>query len=261
MKNLIYFSLALATLLVSIGCPKPAIPPVKFTLDRPFPLKLGQTGESSTVKEFNIKFDKVSADSRCALGLVCVTAGQVDVVLTISIADESKTVTLPFIQPNGTGNVIDFKGHTVRILGVAPFKVKDVELKPEEYMITLSVIETPPPAPLAKIGQGFSLGVGESIELEEDPRFRIRFDTVSGDSRCPQGVQCIWAGRVDAGFTLMQGDSSFQVTLATGDFSQGGKSEAKFGPHTLQIKAIAPPKTQGVQIQQRGYKAMMVLSK
>jgi len=261
MKNLLFFSMSLGILFFCFGCPNPTIAPIKFNLERPFALKLGQTGEAVSVKEFSIKFDKVSADSRCALGLTCVTAGQVDVVLTISIAGETKTVTLPFMQPNGTSNVIDFKGQTVRILGVTPFKVKDKELKPEEYMVTLSVIETPAPAPKAKVGEGFALGVGQSIVLEEDPMFRIRFDKVSGDSRCPEGVKCIWAGRVDAGFTLMQGDSSFRVTIAIGDFSQGGKSEAKFGPYSLKIKAIAPPKQQGAPIPQTAYKAMMELSK
>ncbi len=261
MKNLIVSLLAFSALLASLGCPKPVPSPVKFSLINPFSLQAGQTGESADVPGFAIKFDKVAADSRCPQGVECITAGKADVVLTLTKSGESQTVTLPFTLTNGTSNVTDFKGHTVRVMGVAPIKYKDKEIKPEEYNIVLTVIETPPPAPKAKVGEDFTIVVGESIVLEDDLMFRIRFDSVVGDSRCPEGVQCIWAGRADAVFSLTQGEQTQRVTLATGDFSQGGKGESQFGPYILKLKAIAPPKKQGPPIPQKDYKATLVLTK
>jgi len=261
MKNLLFAAFTFAAFFISLGCPKPVPLPVKFSLDRPFPLKVGQTGESEEIQGFTIKFDKVSADSRCPMGVECITAGKADVVLILTKAGEAQTLTLPFTITNGTSNVTDFKGHTVRIMGVAPMKYKDKEIKPDEYVITLSVIETPPPVPVAKPGEDFTLGVGERIGLEGEPANFIRFDSVVGDSRCPEGVQCIWAGRADCVFSLTNGDQTQQVTLATGDMGKGGSGEAKFGAYTLKIKAIAPPKKQGPPIPQKDYKATLVLVK
>ncbi|MBC7774405.1 MAG: hypothetical protein H7246_03120 [Phycisphaerae bacterium] len=260
MKNLLFSALALMACLFSLGCPKPAPVPVKFSVDRPFALQVGQTGECADVLGFNIKFEKVAADSRCPLGVECITAGKADVVLTLTKAGVSQTVTLPFTLPNGTSNVTDFKGHTVRVMGVSPMNVKDKEIKPEEYNILMSAMVTPPPLPQVKIGEDFSIGVGESIATSDDLSGIIRFDSVVGDSRCPEGVKCIWAGRADCVFSLTNGGQTQKVTLATGDLGQGGKGEVQFGTHTLKIKAIAPPKKQGSPIPQNEYKATLVLT-
>ncbi|MDO8366696.1 MAG: hypothetical protein Q7T20_07870 [Saprospiraceae bacterium] len=259
MKNLLFSSLAFSLLLISLGCPKPALPAVQFSFDQPFSLQVGQTGDSSDIQGFTIKFEKVAADSRCPQGVECITAGKADVVLTLTKAGESQTVTLPFTMTYGTSNVTDFKGHTLRVLGVSPIKIKDKEIKPEEYNIMLSVAVTPPATPKAKLDEPFTLKVGETIVLEENPERSIRFDSVSGDSRCAEGVQCIWAGRADCVFTLTNGSLTEQVTLATGDMSQGGKGESQLGTYTLKLKDVAPPKKQGPPIPQKDYKATLVL--
>lgn len=253
--------LALSALIVSFGCPKPAPAPVKFDLNKPFSLQAGQTGETAEIQGFTIKFDQISSDSRCPRNVQCITAGKADVVLTLSKAGESQTVTLPFTLPNGTSNVTDFKGHTVRVIGVLPFKLKDKEIKPEEYTITLLVSETPPPAPKIKLGEGFILGVGESVVLEDNPMFQVRFDTVTSDSRCPDGTQCIWAGRVDAGFTMTDGTQTHQASLCTGDLSKGGKAETQFGVYTLTFKSVSPIKKITPPILHKDYKAVLSLTK
>jgi hypothetical protein len=259
MKNLHLSILAFSILFSCLGCTDPAPAPVKFELGRLFPLLVGQTGESSQIQGFTIRFDKIAEDSRCPKGVECITAGKADVVLTLTKAGESKTITLPFILPNGTENVTEFKGYTIRIMGVAPIKFKDKEIKPGEYSVVLNVIETPPPMPQAKPGEAFVLGVGESIATSDDPSGIIRFDSVVGDSRCAEGVQCIWAGRADCVFSLTRGGTTQQVTLSTGDMSQGGAGEAKFDAYTLKINAINPPKKQGPAIPQKDYKATLVL--
>ena len=143
MKNQLFSIFALLALLSSFGCTNPAPPPAKFKLDRPFPLMVGQTAASAEVQGLKIKFEKVAADSRCPKDVQCISAGAADVVLTLSKTGESETLTLPFTQTNGTSNVTDFKGHTVRVVGITPYKLKDKVIKPDEYSITLTVIQTP----------------------------------------------------------------------------------------------------------------------
>lgn len=142
MKEIITLTGVLFAFLVLTGCPKPAPPPVKFSLKEAFGLKPGQTGECADVLGFTIKFEKIAADSRCPKGVECITAGKADVVLVLTKPSGSQTITLPFTLPNGTSNVTDFNGHTVRVVGVSPFKFKDKEIMPEDYVVTLLVLET-----------------------------------------------------------------------------------------------------------------------
>lgn len=258
MKKLLTPFLLFLGIIAGSGCQKPAPPTVKFSLNRPFPLLVGQTAECADVLGFTIRFDKIASDSRCPQGVECITAGKADVVLTIGKTGESQTFTLPFTLPNGTSNVTDYKGHTVRVMGVAPIKYKDKEIKPEDYSIVLTVMETPP---MAKLGEAFALAVGERILVEEDKNYSIRFDSVVGDSRCPEAMQCIWAGRADCVYTLGIGDSTQHVTLITGDMSKGGKGETMFGPYTLKLTSIAPNRKNGVVIPQEKYITSLILTK
>ena len=143
MKSLLFSTLLCSAIMASFGCSSPAAPAAKFRLERPFPLMVGQTGASVEEEGFAIKFEKVAADSRCPKDVECITAGKADVVLTLSKAGVSETTTLPFTHTNGTSNVIDFNGHTVRVVGITPYKLKDKEIKPDGYTITLTVIKAP----------------------------------------------------------------------------------------------------------------------
>jgi len=45
----------------------------------------------------------------------------------------------------------------------------------------------------ASLGQEFNLYLGQTVTITGE-NLEIRFAEVISDSRCPQGVQCIWAG-------------------------------------------------------------------
>lgn len=142
MKNLFFALPALLAYFFIQSCANPAPAPLSFDLDRPFALKQGQTGTCSEVEGFSIRFDKVTADSRCPMGEKCITAGKADLELTLNKAGESAVVKLAFTLPNGTANVTEFKGHTIRVVGVTPFKMKDKEILPGDYSLAVQVTET-----------------------------------------------------------------------------------------------------------------------
>ena len=113
-----------------------------------------------------------------------------------------------------------------------------------------------------------NFGLNESFTLDQaasaclkDGDLSIRFDSVPSDSRCPVGVQCIWAGRADVALTLSQGAATEQVVLASGDMSQGGAGEAAFNGYTVKLQEVAPPKTEGKPIEQKDYKVKLVVSR
>lgn len=82
---------------------------------------------------------------------------------------------------------------TVPITPIPPKKTPDSTF-PRPHFPT---IPTPPTRIPTKQGypqtaDSFTMKVGESTSIDENLSFK--FDSVSEDSRCPQGRTCIWAG-------------------------------------------------------------------
>jgi hypothetical protein len=72
---------------------------------------------------------------------------------------------------------------------------------------------TPPPPPPPAVGT-FTLTTGAKLALAPD--LVLQLDGVE-DSRCPPGVQCIWAGKLGYRFSLRQAQGapdSFELTPA-----------------------------------------------
>jgi hypothetical protein len=62
-------------------------------------------------------------------------------------------------------------------------------------------------------GPDFELAVGQEAKVD-GTSIRIRFDGVKQDSRCPQEVQCVWAGNAVVDLRITSANTS--VTLNTG---------------------------------------------
>lgn len=96
--------------------------------------------------------------------------------------------------------------------------------------------------------------------------FNLHFDQVSSDSRCPIGVQCVWAGRADVVLALATGVETQavktqSVTLASGDMSQGGAGETTFEGYTVRLENVAPPAQEGKKIEQKDYRVKLLVTK
>lgn len=111
------------------------------------------------------------------------------------------------------------------------------------------------------LNEPFALSHGAVACPKDMKGFTIRFDAVSSDSRCPIGVQCIWAGRADAVLTFAHGTASETATLASGDLSQGGKGEAVFHGYTVKLENVEPQKEEGKKIEQKDYKVRLIVTK
>lgn len=115
------------------------------------------------------------------------------------------------------------------------------------------------------LNESFTLRHG-AIACLKNGDFTVQFTEVSGDSRCPVGVQCIWAGRADVVLSLTSGVETQAVktqsiTLASGDFSQGGVGEATFEGYTIRLENVEPPARAGQPIQQKDYSVKLVVLK
>ncbi|QQR82753.1 hypothetical protein IPJ70_01425 [Candidatus Campbellbacteria bacterium] len=67
----------------------------------------------------------------------------------------------------------------------------------------------------------------------------ITFNKLVSDSRCPAGVQCVWAGAVTANVTLESGIEKTIVDIAS------NKEPIVFAGYLVSIVSVVPDKVQG----------------
>lgn len=84
--------------------------------------------------------------------------------------------------------------------------------------------------------------------------FTVRFVEVVEDSRCPKGVDCVWAGmaRVRLELSVNRGETQEVVldTLAETD-------TAEFGDSSIRLKSLDPYPEAGAQIDPKTYVATL----
>lgn len=114
------------------------------------------------------------------------------------------------------------------------------------------------PNPTFEIGKIFTIMQGQTMQTA-DGNLKIRFEEVTGDSRCPAGVQCVWAGRVDATFTFTQGSANQTLQLSSGSLNKGGSNSATVNGFKIDLEGMEPGKKADGEIEQKNYKATLVV--
>ena len=116
-------------------------------------------------------------------------------------------------------------------------------------------------AQTARVGSEFKIRVGWVLALDRD-RLMLRFARVASDSRCPEDVNCVWAGNaevlVEVGGRLWRGKQT--LTLKT-DAGGRGASEAKYGRYTVKLVNLSPRPRGDRKIPPGRYTATLLVSK
>lgn len=108
------------------------------------------------------------------------------------------------------------------------------------------------------LGEEFTLAIGESVEIDGED-LSVSFEAVTGDSRCPSGVQCVWAGEASCQVKLVdKGNSSTLVLVEPG--ATDGYTRQDFGPYQLDFQLLPYPRA-GEAISQSDYRLKMVIGK
>jgi hypothetical protein len=104
-------------------------------LGQPFEL---HAGTSAIVEDgVRVMFQRVRSDSRCPLDALCIQAGEAIVVLTLSqpaaaqVAQELRTT--PALSE------VSYLSYVIRLVALAPYPRSTQQIRPEEYVATLTV--------------------------------------------------------------------------------------------------------------------------
>lgn len=107
------------------------------------------------------------------------------------------------------------------------------------------------------LGKEFTLPIGETIDIENE-NLSIKFVEVVGDSRCPTGVECVWAGEAQCRLRFnIAGSLADMIIVQPGGDSAGKDS---FIQYKIVFK-LEPYPQEGKQIVASDYKLVMTVTK
>ncbi|MFH1031423.1 MAG: hypothetical protein V1767_02500 [Chloroflexota bacterium] len=109
----------------------------------------------------------------------------------------------------------------------------------------------------AKLGEEFNLALGQRASIQGEP-FQIRFVEVIGDSRCPEGAICIWAGEASCKTEITYGETILQKILVQPGSS--GNSTTDFQDYKIAFDVKPYPEV-GKEIRNEEYRLVLIITK
>jgi hypothetical protein len=111
-------------------------------------------------------------------------------------------------------------------------------------LLAVTACDESPSGPTTSLDTEFTLAPGQSMVIE-GASLSVRFNGVSGDSRCPADAFCIQGGSADVRITARSDRSSTDYALRTGDMrpvQHDGLTIAlvQLSPYPFSTRTIAP---------------------
>jgi hypothetical protein len=112
-----------------------------------------------------------------------------------------------------------------------------------------------------RLNQNFVLRVGQEATVAEQ-KLNVKFVSVLEDSRCPKGVNCIWAGNVRVQLQVSKARSKpakVELSLNPRDAPDGEASN--YGDYKLKLVSVEPYPVEGQQLRASDYTVTLSISK
>ena len=136
-KILFSTGLVLVVFLLLAACSPGSSHEVKASLGQEFTLPVGQTAEING-QNLSINFEEVTADSRCAIGVDCVRAGEAKCRLQITY--QGSTSRVIYTANGGTdGYSQDFFNQYKVSFRLEPYPRSGAEIAPGDYRLIMKV--------------------------------------------------------------------------------------------------------------------------
>ncbi len=114
---------------------------VKASLGQEFSLRIGQTAEIEG-EQLAIRFNSVTADSRCPKDVQCFWAGEVKCDVTVTYQGTPSNITLT--QPGMTEPSSEIYKEYKLVYSVKPYPEAGKQISDAEYRLNLTVEKLPP---------------------------------------------------------------------------------------------------------------------
>jgi len=117
------------------GCAGSSTQPDRMPLGRPFELRSGTSAMLDGA--LTVTFERVSSDSRCPMDTQCIWAG--DGVVSVSISQGMNGSARRELHTDASGSEASFLTYSIKLLGLSPYPRRDLQIRPEDYVATISV--------------------------------------------------------------------------------------------------------------------------
>lgn len=108
----------------------------------------------------------------------------------------------------------------------------------------------------AHLGQEFTFKVGEQVVISE-AGLKISFASVEEDSRCPKGVDCIWAGNGKIIVNVKKGGAK---AIGTQLNTNVGAKQARLYAYDIKLVGLNPYPQKDVKIKPDDYGATLIVT-
>jgi hypothetical protein len=85
--------------------------------------------------------------------------------------------------------------------------------------------------------------------INEKDNLRVSFDSLDNDSRCPEGVQCIWAGNASVSLSVVRYEKITNIKLNTGIEPKVYKTDN----YSIELIDVKPHPAINIKIDPKGY--------
>ncbi|WP_299454486.1 hypothetical protein [uncultured Microscilla sp.] len=201
---------------------------------------------------FVIRLDNVQ-DSRCPKGMMCVRAGGAKVSFSAYQGQyfnfDLETVN---VLPTSAPVQRTFNGYTLKLIDVSPYPAVNIKFPKSAYKATLVLTKDEAPVKVV-LSTPFELELGGKAKLGN--ALNLEFKEVMEDSRCPEGTQCVWQGRVKLLF-VANNDQKMDLTLEAG---KPQLARFDYQGFTIELLNVVPYPVAG-NANQGVYKATVVVT-
>ena len=95
-----------------------------------------------------------------------------------------------------------------------------------------------------QLGEAATLKINDAVKVGEE--LTVTFKAVTGDSRCPQGTQCVAAGEATVVLTAKAGEKTEELTVKVG---AAAENKVTLEPFAIRILKLDPYPAEGQTIQ------------
>ncbi len=112
-----------------------------------------------------------------------------------------------------------------------------------------------------RVGREFKIKAGRTATLDGEG-LRLRFVRVAADSRCPTGVECVWAGNAEVLIEVgaKSGRRKSVLRLNT-NASPERPAESKYGRYTVKLLELSPYPREGRKLAASEYTVTILVVK
>ena len=123
-------------------------------------------------------------------------------------------------------------------------------------LVSVTACDEPLTGPTVALNENFVLQPGSSAAVSS-ASFAVRFNRVTGDSRCPGDAICIQGGDAIVAITVIDDDTRVDLELHTGSLQP-----VQYGSYTITLVELQPyPFSSRPAIQPQDYRATLKVTR